>query len=184
MDNLANLIKMTYEELFSLFLLENTPLLDVDELISEAVCDEKTERLGLGRAIPGLDNFRILSKAHTERLAETDREVFENLIGEMSEREAKRARGVVERTYKEVMTANPDEPDKMTCLGPYPDVEFCFDNDSIVIVLAVDMDELEDGKADRIRIMARDMQNNLFKEIGEDLGIKLILYVPGMQEEK
>jgi len=178
MEKITSIINMTYEELFSLFILENTPLSNIDEMITEALGSDYEGETVIGKPMHGLDHFRLLSKAHTERLSESDRAVFERLFEKMNEDDIKIAMEVIAGTYKEVMAANPDEPDKMTCLGPYSDVEFCFDNDAIVLALVVENAEtLAQNAIDGIRKIAEDMKSDLFAEISKDLNAKFELYV-------
>lgn len=173
---MSEILDITYETLFSMFIMDNTPLLNIEELFEEVIPEDARGDInrGIGREIPGLKYFTLVSRAHLDRLNAEDLDVFNRLVEEQKEDDFKKAREIVGRTYKEVMRANPDEPDMATCLGPYPDPRFCFDNDAIVIA-ASDFSNV--SKATAISKVIADMRERMFPEISEDLGVKLILFV-------
>lgn len=197
---MINIINRTYEILFCMFFLESTPLLEIDRMFSEAIGkNDRDDELDLsaileeyradaeggnplkkyeiGQAFPGLSNFRILSRAHAERLEENDFSVLERLINEDDEEAFEKALEIVRKTYKEIMCVNLEGSDRMTCLGPYPDVQFCFDDDAIVLGLVIDEPDVSENIMANIRKIAKNMKGQLFADISAELDAKIELFI-------
>lgn len=196
---MINIINSTYEKLFCLYFLEVSPLLAIDEMLNKAMgkvtedefslssfledfdtsekAKDPAKRYEIGSAFVGLSNFRLLSKAHAERLDADDYAVFEQMISDSNEENFKRALDIVRNTFKKVMSVNPDETEKMTCLGPYPDEKFCFDDDSIVLGLVINDPDLPEGTIAKIETVAQDLKEELFADISKEIEAKIELFV-------
>lgn len=201
-----NSINIVYETLFSAFMSEIIPLKEIDKMLNETIGHENNEsdiildlkntisdlsddynekqalendkNYEIGIMMPGLNNFRLISRAHTDRLSEADTSVIENLINDINEDNMKSACEVVERTYEKVMCVDCEDSDNMTCLGPYQSPEFCFDNDAIVIGLVmIYNDDVNDVVMEKIATVAENMKTQMFRDISKSLERKIELYV-------
>ena len=174
-----NLMNIAYETLFSMYIMENTPISDIDKMFDEVLGGnvDESKLIGIGSEIPGLKYFTLISRPHCDRLSNEDKEVFDRLVEKQRDEDYYIAHEIIERTYKDVMCINPKEPDKMTCLGPYPDAKFCFDNDAIVLGIKLDsIMDVSEEKGKRIAVVVDNMKTQLFEEISRDINAKLELY--------
>jgi len=180
--------------LFSQFLIETLALKEIDDLLSQKAGYDMDRAAGgedeinnidnprgdskIGCQMPGLRNFRLLSRANTSRLGVDELQKFDLLISDANEENLRKACTIVERTFGKVMCINPDKPDGMTCLGPYSDIDFCFDNDAVVVGLVMeDIDDQNGTTMQKITAVADNMKNEMFPEISRLLGAKLELFV-------
>lgn len=168
-------IAMAYENIFLMILLEKTPLPEIDLLLTETsdnTVDNWSEPIG--KQIQGAEHFYLISSAHTDRLGADELNAMEEFVVNPQDDTYLAAREVVLKTYRKVMCANPDDSEKMTCLGPYPDPKFCFDNDAIVLGIGEYMGE---RNAYGVKNVISDMKDNLFIDISRDFNVKMILSV-------
>lgn len=178
-------IKRAYEKTFALFLLANSPFMELDELFSKVnipVVEESEKNKWQTRNILGLKYFYLMTEAKINRLEEDDLDKIMDIIKDPSEDNMKVFVEILQRTYNDVMCVNPEKKDEATCIGPYPDIKYVFDNDSIVIGFGKGLhfdesDNLIESETERkCTEIISNVKEKLLPEMNDALGTKICLF--------
>lgn len=178
-------IRRAYEKTFAIFLLANSPFMELDELFSEVnvpVVDDMEMNRWQKDNLLGLKYFYLMTRAKINKLSEDDIDKIMDIIKEPSEENMKIFLEIIQRTYNDVMCINPDKKDEATCIGSYSDIKYVFDNDSIVIGFGKGLgfdesDNLIESETERkCTEIISNIKDKLLPEMNDALGTKICLF--------
>jgi len=179
-------IRKAYEKTFGIFLLANTPLKEMDEMLKIAnipTVPEEEKNMWQQNNTLGLNYFYLISKAGTERLEDEDADKIRSIVIEPSVEKMKDFIKIIHRTFNEVMCIDNTKKDEATCIGPYADDRFVYDNDSIVIGFSrgLSFDEndslAETERERRCDVIIEKLKSELLPMINEALNTKICLHI-------
>lgn len=180
------IIKKAYERIFATILLENSPIKDIDAMLTDIgipmVKEAEKNNWQLKDSLC-LNFFYLLTDAKIERLSDEDREAIERIVDDDSEAGIIELIEIVKRTMETVMCINPEKKDEATCIGPYPDIKYVFDNDAIVLGFSrgnlYDENEalIESVLEDKCDVVIENLKEELLPMMYEETGLKICLCI-------